>query len=1150
MKKINSLNVFKGVINNLRESVSSNSNSASASWFTSLLHTQPSEGVPCDRLEADILESLHPPHFSLEKTLLHGFPFKPTAMAFDPVQKILAIGNRVGSVRLLARPGIDITFQHESRSAVIDLIWLVNKGHLLSMCSDDCIYLWDVKQREVELMQHIRFNRERLTTMYLAVNSNWLFAGTERGNTHVLKLDTFTLSGYIINWNKAIGVKASTHPGSVTHLRENPADPSKLLIGFESGTLCLWDLTQKKQEEHYKCPKKFTSISWHWEGKQFVCSCSDGSLVTWNIRSPGNKPASIVYPHREKGAETSEPLSPIDKVDWVVSRDGDNVFIFSGGLPQDITGAQPSITVLQGKHTTVLEMEFCVVDFVLVTDSPYKSDYTDPESILVLLTNDLVAIDCKSTGLPSYENPYAMDFQESAVTCCEYIVDCPGEIIMALYSVGSRGKKSAGWSSREWPVSGGVDSGKQATSHHEILVTGHADGTVRFWDTTSTNMQHLYRLRTQKLFEKNKAGGVDVLDEDPYAVTSIALGGDCKQLAVAGQTDQVVLFRFRKKDSLSEIPCLEIPIIYEVSLDKNENSPHFEFPPRPPLGVASQHSSYTDPGEGFNFEKRTIEYFTPLKVRTGQIKKPAGFQPDLVCLTPWVNTEAPSQISCLTVNSNFGLMAYGNGSGLVIVDYIQQKCLLNMGTADLYGSNDPFQRMPKSPKQLPNSPKLEDMIVKVDLGNYNQVTQQKEEDDKKEGEEVSTPVKEGANLTVVAPVRVKSPAPKSLSNKAGTGSSAEESSLSKSRSSSVSSLDQVVEGEGVTAVFFGESLPSRNEFELSKCLYVGTSLGSVLVIVIVVPETGEKRESENVIVSPSGSLLRLRSAVLEFTILDSSLHLDERPEPLENIKATIRNKQNCPTGSQEAVSPPTPQGDQLVLAIATEKGASCFALPSQRQIATHLIPEPATVTRASAVSWLGEKKCSPVLLFFTSEGKVKGLSLPTFRTLIDAPLVIHTSARIARTLRFSTGGTGTYFTNPNQVQKFSVNKEDTKNVYESFGKFFQEAVEMPEAPKQSFFKGFFGGGAKQLDRNELFGESKASSSLAVVTQGDAMKGLTGSSISGESEIAKAKQAVCERGNKLNEVEEKTERLATDAQIWADTSHKMMEKYKNKKWYQL
>ena len=43
-----------------------------------------------------------------------------------------------------------------------------------------------------------------------------------------------------------------------------------------------------------------------------------------------------------------------------------------------------------GKHTTVLEMEFCVVDFCLVTDTVYKGDYSDPESVLVLLTNDLV----------------------------------------------------------------------------------------------------------------------------------------------------------------------------------------------------------------------------------------------------------------------------------------------------------------------------------------------------------------------------------------------------------------------------------------------------------------------------------------------------------------------------------------------------------------------------------------------------------------------------------------------------------------------------------------------------------------------------------------------------------------------------------------
>ena len=55
----------------------------------------------------------------------------------------------------------------------------------------------------------------------------------------------------------------------------------------------------------------------------------------------------------------------------------------------------------------------------------------------------------------------------------------------------------------------------------------------------------------------------------------------------------------------------------------------------------------------------------------------------------------------------------GNGSGLVIVDYLQHKCLLNMGTADLYGSNDPFQRMPRSPKNIDNTAALDDLIVKV-----------------------------------------------------------------------------------------------------------------------------------------------------------------------------------------------------------------------------------------------------------------------------------------------------------------------------------------------------------------------------------------------------------------------------------------------------
>ena len=47
--------------------------------------------------------------------------------------------------------------------------------------------------------------------------------------------------------------------------------------------------------------------------------------------------------------------------------------IFSGGLTYDKAGRTPSITVIHGKTTTVLEMEHNVVDFITLCESPWAS---------------------------------------------------------------------------------------------------------------------------------------------------------------------------------------------------------------------------------------------------------------------------------------------------------------------------------------------------------------------------------------------------------------------------------------------------------------------------------------------------------------------------------------------------------------------------------------------------------------------------------------------------------------------------------------------------------------------------------------------------------------------------------------------------------
>lgn len=115
------------------------------------------------------------------------------------------------------------------------------------------------------------------------------------------------------------------------------------------------------------------------------------------------------------------------------------------------------------------------------------------------------------------------------------------------------------------------------------------------------------------------------------------------------------------------------------------------------------------------------------------------------------------------------------------------------------------------------------------------------------------------------------------------------------------------------------------------------------------------REVGNVVVSPSGSLLRLKSPILEFSFLDASLSLEERKVPLENLRSTVRNKTSV---DQDQDTNSSPQGDQIIFIVSSEKGASAYSLPSQRLIHTYSTP----------VRYLLDKNILGYLSFFLNDG--------------------------------------------------------------------------------------------------------------------------------------------------------------------------------------
>ncbi|XP_026073890.1 syntaxin-binding protein 5-like isoform X7 [Carassius auratus] len=1174
--------------------------------------------------ELEIQETLMSEHFQICKTVRHGVPYQPTALAFDPVQKILAIGSRSGGVRLLGRPGVDCHCQHESGAAVLQLQFLINEGALVTACADDTLHLWNLRQRRPAILHSLKFNRERITFCHLPFQSKWLYVGTERGNTHIVNIESFVLSGYVIMWNKAIELSTKTHPGPVVHLSDSPKDEGKLLIGFESGTIVMWDLRAKRADFRIYYDEAIHSASWHHEGRQFMCSHSDGSLSLWNLRNTA-KPFQVTFPHGKTQRDgRKESCKPILKVEYKTSRNSSEAFVvFSGGLSYDKAGRRPTLTIMHGKAITVLEMDYPIVDFLVLCETPYLNEVQEPYAVVVLLEKDFVVVDLTQSNFPIFENPYPMDIHESPVTCTAYFADCPPDIIPVLYSIGAKHKKT-GYSHKEWPVSGGTWTVGSQT-YPEIIITGHADGSIKFWDATAITLQMLYKLKTSKVFEKPKGGDVgrnaELAEEDPYAVQMISWCPQSRIFCVVGISAHVILYRFSKHDANTTITSLEVRLQCEIedviSPSDAENTPCFSDP--------SGHSPQPQPPSPRSNTPDSMRDSIPcLKVKDRMIRMPPGYQAELVVQLLWIDGEPPQQITSLDLNSAYGLLALGNCNGLAVVDYLQKTILLCMSTLELYGSADPFQRLTRSPRKNRQSTsdfcmrglsnfhsdskkrirtsyqsltELSDNQVSLDLersksptsdhvnGHCTSPTSQPcltgraRVPGGPEGPrlarrgpgrppfrkaqsaacmEVSLPVSsltEGypsrrAMLQQLHGVSMYSHDEQHITTYSWSERESRENSFSRSRSSSVSSIDRETK-EAVTTLQFAESYVRKSDTLPTPCLWVGTSLGLVLIIPMSIPTDEQERLEDPVTVAPTGTVLMLKGSVLRIGFLDCGGVLINSPyevwrdqhAPDDPDRPRKRKLVNfSPSSSQEA------SGDGHLAVVCSERQAKVFFMPSQACLYVHNITESSFVLRADVVSVYN----SVCLACFCANGHIMTLSLPSLRPLLDVSYLPLTDMRIARTFCFTNGGQALYLCSPTEIQRITYSQEMCDNLQEMLGELFTP-IETPEAQNRGFLKGFFGGNAQTFDREELFGEAaagKASRSLAQHIPGQGgMEGMKAAAGGVVGELARARIALDERGQRLGELEERTALMMTSAETFSKHAHELMLKCKDKKWYQ-
>lgn len=259
--------------------------------------------------------------------------------------------------------------------------------------------------------------------------------------------------------------------------------------------MVLWDLAARHAEQLFLGKQQLESLVWERTGNLFVSSHNDGGYSVWAV-TPGNtcsqQPVSSTIPYGPF------PCKAINKILWRTKETGSPVLLYSGGMPRASYGDRHCLTIQQDKDHVTLDFTSRVIDFFTVHDIELEKEFDEPSALVVLLEEELVVIDLQTPGWPSLPTPYLAPLHSSAITCSFHISSVPPKLWERLVSAG-KAQQSRQPVHQSWPICGGKNLAL-SPKYQELLLTGHEDGTVRFWDASGVALTPIYKLSTANFF--------------------------------------------------------------------------------------------------------------------------------------------------------------------------------------------------------------------------------------------------------------------------------------------------------------------------------------------------------------------------------------------------------------------------------------------------------------------------------------------------------------------------------------------------------------------------------------------------------------------------------------------------------------------------
>ena len=623
--------------------------------------------------------------FGLTKICDRGFPSRPSALAYDSQLKLIAIGTHTGEIRIYGQPGFQLSYSLESNSSssIRKLIFLDGIARLLVLTADGYFHLLEINNTSSLSSNDssaVRIDRictsndddsnilKNIQTICLLRNHFNLLIGLTDGNIYLFNLENFSLNPTAIIPTEVIEkiiVEYCSgriiHPGSVQSIVQHPINEDKILIGYKNTLIVHWDLPSNSHDRTYIYKQEVESVCWYNQGMNFATCHNNGSYALWDAKQQLN----IV--ETEKIPYGPYPCTPMTKILVKTMRNGEPLIVFAGGLPRSSYSNKHSVSCLtENEHdhnndrTRHVTFDFTtnVIDFFTIDKSSTDSIRDDPQSLVILLNEELVVIDLVTDSWPSYHLPYLNSIHASPVICTTLACNVNREFFKKLINYGQI--QFDDYSDRKWPITGGEMKynghiPEDDVEQRDLLLTGHEDGSVQFWDVTNISMPLIYKLKTSDYFQVEQAPPDDMDEEtwppfrktglyDPYcddprlAIQKLTLCTNTDALIVAGTAGQVLTFEFSSESTDANISTTTVNLLEGC--------------------------------ESFVWKGHE------------EMKSKQNFLPPGLVLTSLVQLYPPAAVSALALCSDIQTYAAGTAHGFTIFNYKQNRILAAKCTLD------------------------------------------------------------------------------------------------------------------------------------------------------------------------------------------------------------------------------------------------------------------------------------------------------------------------------------------------------------------------------------------------------------------------------------------------------------------------------------